>query len=143
MNISNFIGHTVLHVIICKSSKFWFINKTTAKAILVWNFDLRIFSVYSHGARMSGRREYNAWRGIVFVSQANRTLDRHVEPKSCHVKNSDYKWSCSVQIFIIPLLKIWTHCSTSQNFFMRYFSSLKMMPLPPLMPLFDRQWNTE
>ena len=57
MNISDFIGHTVL--IICryeqkvflnKSIKFWFINKTTAKVILVWNFDLKIFTVYGHGA---------------------------------------------------------------------------------------------
>ena len=30
---------------------FWFINKTTAKVILVWHFDLRIFSVYGHGAK--------------------------------------------------------------------------------------------
>ena len=27
--------------------KFWFINKNTAKVTLVWNFDLRIFSVYA------------------------------------------------------------------------------------------------
>ena len=30
--------------------RFWFINKTTAIIILVGNFDLRIFSVYDHGA---------------------------------------------------------------------------------------------
>ena len=49
------MGHTVL--IICRYeqnvllkifSKFWFINKTTVKVILVWNFDLRMFSVYGH-----------------------------------------------------------------------------------------------
>ena len=55
MNFSNFIGHTVLiicrceqNVLLNKSLIFGFINKTTAKVILVWNFDLRIFSVYGH-----------------------------------------------------------------------------------------------
>ena len=31
--------------------KIWFITKTSAKVKLVWNFVLRIFSVYRHGAR--------------------------------------------------------------------------------------------
>ena len=60
MNFSNFIGHTVLIICRCeqnlllnKSLKFRFINKATAKVKLVWNFDLRIFSVYGHGARVS------------------------------------------------------------------------------------------
>ena len=34
------------------SLKFWFIYKTTSKVILVWNFDLRIFSVYGHGTSL-------------------------------------------------------------------------------------------
>ena len=60
MNFSNFIGHTVLiicrceqNVLLNKSLKFRFINRATAKVKLVWNFVLRIFSVYGHGARVS------------------------------------------------------------------------------------------
>ena len=30
---------------------FWFIIKTTSKVVPLWNFDLRIFSVYGRGAR--------------------------------------------------------------------------------------------
>ena len=38
--------------------KFWFINKTNAKVTLVWNFDLRIFSVY--GLRAWARYWYTS-----------------------------------------------------------------------------------
>ena len=53
-----------------KSLKFWFINKTTAKVILVWNFDLRIFSVYGHGARLYSRYIDEAL-GPMYMSQSN------------------------------------------------------------------------
>ena len=51
-------GHTVLIIFRYEQTVlfkhifkiFWFIDKNTAKVILVWNFDLRIFSVYGHGA---------------------------------------------------------------------------------------------
>ena len=63
-------GHTVL--IICRNEQTsifkhifkicWFIDKTTAKVILVWNFDLRIFSVYGHGATsMMGKLLQTSW----------------------------------------------------------------------------------
>ena len=60
MNISNFIGH--VHCLnnlqiwtkctLIQSLKCRFINKTTAKVILVWNFELSLLSVYGHGARI-------------------------------------------------------------------------------------------
>ena len=34
-----------------KVLNFWFIIRTASKVIAVWNFDLRIFSVYGRGAR--------------------------------------------------------------------------------------------
>ena len=50
------IGHTVLIICRCeqnellnKSLKYRFVDKTNAKVILVWIFDLRIFSIYGHG----------------------------------------------------------------------------------------------
>ena len=52
-------------IIICRNEqnvllnifvKCWFITKTTAKVIIVSDFDLRIFSVYGLGARRVGVR---------------------------------------------------------------------------------------
>ena len=61
LKISNSTELTVLincrcaqNVLLNKSSNFRFINKTTAKGILVWHFDFRIFSVYGHRAWIAG-----------------------------------------------------------------------------------------
>ena len=64
--------------------KFWLINKTTSKVILVWIFDLRIFSDYGHGARTIKH---------VHVSE-NRPCQAHFYTEAGLSKNSvnpDYK----------------------------------------------------
>ena len=124
------------NVLLNISLKFRFINKTTAKVILVWNFDLRIFSVYGHGAWFTYYVSLCFWYALMSTYlhlEICYTDSTFLYLQDVHKTTAPFQDTPQIQVPTIHSFCFWTRiflkCFISLKHFIYYISFVRDLRL--------------